>query len=111
MLKFKNQIVGFCLFFKISIYFKLIFEYYYLQEFCCGGNLLNCLFYEVDIVEQIQYFINGGGLKFDYFVLNEKYCLIVYILVQYMDCDSYYGSKKDQNVYGKIMDLIFIGGF
>lgn len=41
LLKLKNQIVGFCFFIKISIYLKLIFEYYYFSEFCCGGNKLN----------------------------------------------------------------------
>ena len=95
---------------KTSTYSKLTFEYHHLQEFRRGGNLLNRPPHEADIAEQIQHSINGGGLKFDYFAPNEKHRLTVYTSAQHTDRDSYYGSKKDQNAYGKTTDLTFIGG-
>ena len=88
----------------------MTFEYHHLQEFRRGGNLLNRPPHEADIAEQIQHSINGGGLKFDYFAPNEKHRLTVYTSAQHTDRDSYYGSKKDQNAYGKTTDLTFIGG-
>ena len=110
MPKPKNQTVGFRSFLKTSTYSKLTFEYHHLQEFRRGGNLLNRPPHEADIAEQIQHSINGGGLKFDYFAPNEKHRLTVYTSAQHTDRDSYYGSKKDQNAYGKTTDLTFIGG-
>ena len=110
MPKLKNQTVGFRSFLKTSTYSKLTFEYHHLQEFRRGGNLLNRPPHEADIAEQIQHSINGGGLKFDYFAPNEKHRLTVYTSAQHTDRDSYYGSKKDQNAYGKTTDLTFIGG-
>ena len=110
MPKLKNQTVGFRSFLKTSTYSKLTFEYHHLQEFRRGGNMLNRPPHEADIAEQIQHSINGGGLKFDYFAPNEKHRLTLYTSAQHTDRDSYYGSKKDLNAYGKTTDLTFIGG-
>lgn len=110
MPKLKSQTVGFRSYLKTSTYSKLTFEYHHLQEFRRGGNLLKRPPHEADIAEQVQHSINGGGLKFDYFAPNEKHRLTVYTSAQHTDRDSYYGSKKDLNAYGKTTDLTFIGG-
>ena len=110
MPKLKNQTVGFRSYLKTSTYSKLTFEYHHMQEFRRGGNLLNRPPHEADIAEQIEHSINGGGLKFDLFTPSEKHRWSAYTSVQHTDRDSYYGSKKDPNAYGKTTDLTYVLG-
>lgn len=110
MPKLKNQTVGFRSYLKTSTYSKLTFEYHHMQEFRRGGNLLNRPPHEADIAEQIEHSIDGGGLKFDLFTPSEKHRWSAYTSVQHTDRDSYYGSKKDPNAYGKTTDLTYVLG-
>lgn len=110
MPKLKNQTVGFRSYLKTSTYSKLTFEYHHMQEFRRGGNLINRPPHEADIAEQLTHSINGGGLKFDLFTPNEKHRWSAYTSVQHTDRDSYYGSKKDPNAYGKTTDLTYVLG-
>ncbi len=110
MPKLKNQTVGFRSYLKTSTYSKLTFEYHHMQEFRRGGNLLNRPPHEADIAEQIEHSINGGGLKFDLFTPSEKHRWSAYTSMQHTDRDSYYGSKKDPNAYGKTTDLTYVLG-
>jgi len=72
--------------------------------------LLNRPPHEADIAEQIEHSIDGGGLKFDLFTPSEKHRWSAYTSVQHTDRDSYYGSKKDPNAYGKTTDLTYVLG-
>lgn len=110
MPKLKNQTVGFRSYLKTSTYSKLTFEYHHMQEFRRGGNSLNRPPHEADIAEQLTHSINGGGLKFDLFTPSEKHRWSAYTSVQHTDRDSYYGSKKDPNAYGKTTDLTYVLG-
>ena len=110
MPKLKNQTVGFRSYLKTSTYSKLTFEYHHMQEFRRGGNLLNRPPHEADIAEQIEHSIDGGGLKFDLFTPSEKHRWSAYTSVQHTDRNSYYGSKKDPNAYGKTTDLTYVLG-
>ena len=108
--KLKNQTAGFRSFLKTGIYSKLTFEYHHMGEYRRGGNLLSRPPHEADIAEQLEHAIDGGGLKFDLFSSDYKQKLSVFTSAQYTDRDSYYGTDRDPNAYGKTTDLTFMAG-
>lgn len=108
--KLESQTVGFRSFLKTGTYSKLTFEYHHMNEFRRGGNLLNRPPHEADIAEQLEHAIDGGGLKFDLFSSDYKQKLSVFTSAQNTDRDSYYGTDKDPNAYGKTTDLTFLTG-
>lgn len=108
--KLKNQTVGFRSYIKTGIYSKLTFEYHHMNEYRRGGNMLNRPPHEADIAEQLEHSIDGGGLKFDLFSTDYKHRLSVFTSAQNTDRDSYYGTGKDPNAYGKTTDLTWMAG-
>lgn len=108
--KLKNQTVGFRSYLKTSTYSKLTVEYHHMQEFRRGGNLLNLPPQQADIAEQLQHSIDGGGIKFDLFSPDDKHRLGIYASAQNTDRDSYYGTGKNPNAFGKTKDLTFMAG-
>ena len=108
--KLKNQTVGFRSYVKTSTYSKLTFEYHHMNEYRRGGNMLDRPPHEADIAEQLEHSIDGGGLKFDLFSTDYKHRLSVFTSAQNTDRDSYYGTGKDPNAYGKTTDLTWMTG-
>lgn len=108
--KLKNQMVGFRSYIKTGIYSKLTFEYHHMQEHRRGGNMLDRPPHESDITEQVEHAIDGGGVKFDLFSSDYKQKLSVYASAQNTDRDSYYGTNRDLNAYGKTTDFTWMGG-
>ena len=108
--KLKNQTVGFRSFLKTGTYSKLTFEYHHMGEYRRGGNLLSRPPHEADIAEQLEHAIDGGGLKFDLFSSDYKQKLSVFTSGQYTHRDSYYGTDRDPNAYGKKTDLTWMAG-
>lgn len=108
--KLKNQTVGFRSYIKTSTYSKLTFEYHHMNEYRRGGNLLDRPPHEADIAEQLEHSIDGGGLKFDLFSTDYKHRLSLFTSAQNTDRDSYYGTDKDPNAYGKTTDLTWMTG-
>ncbi|KKB47902.1 hypothetical protein HMPREF1212_03751 [Parabacteroides sp. HGS0025] len=108
--KLKNQTVGFRSYVKTGTYSKLTFEYHHMNEYRRGGNMLDRPPHEADIAEQLEHSIDGGGLKFDLFSTDYKHRLSVFTSAQNTDRDSYYGTGKDPNAYGKTTDLTWMTG-
>lgn len=108
--KLKNQMVGFRSYIKTGTYSKLTFEYHHMNEFRRGGNRLDRPPHEADIAEQVEHSIDGGGLKFDLYAPDYRQKLSVYASAQHIGRDSYYGTDRDANAYGKTKDLTFVGG-
>ena len=108
--KLKNQMVGFRSYIKTGTYSKLTFEYHHMNEFRRGGNNLDRPPHEADIAEQLEHSIDGGGLKFDLFSKDYKHKLSVFTSAQNTDRNSYYGTNKDPDAYGKTTDLTWIAG-
>lgn len=106
----EQQTIGFRSYLKTSTYSKLSFEYHHIQEFRRGGDQLDLPPHEVEVCEQTDHSINGGGLKFDYFSPNEKHHLSVYASAQHIDRESYYGAGQDPNAYGATTDLTTVIG-
>lgn len=89
--KLNMNIFGLCIYYCFMQFSCISLEYYIMNEFCCGGNKFDLQLYEMDIIEQIKYVINSGGLSYDLFWKEYKYKFFFYFFIQYIDCNSYYG--------------------
>ncbi len=108
--KISGQTAGLRGYVKTGIYSKITAEYHHLQEFRRGGDNIDLPPHEVMIAEQTKHGINTGGLKFDWFSVDQRHRLNVFASIQHIDRDSYYGAQKDPNAYGKTSDLTWVGG-
>ncbi len=109
---------GFRGFYKTSDYSKLTAEYHNITEFRRGGNKLDLPAHEVEIAEQLDHDINGGGLKFDAFSRDYKQKMSLYSAAQHVRRKSFYGGNdftqpQGQTAYGgpgTTTDMTFDGG-
>ena len=101
---------GFRSFFRPSERGKITLEYHTTQEFRRGGNNLDLPPHEADICEQTEHSINGGGLTYDQYYGGDKHKISLYASGQHIARESYYGTGKDPNAYGKTSDLTFVTG-
>lgn len=106
----RSQTLGFRGYYKLTDYSKLTAEYHRINEFRRGGDQLDKPPHEAEIAEQAGHNINGGGLKYDLFTNDYRHTLNLYASAQGIDRESYYGTDKDPNAYGKTKDLTFVAG-
>ncbi len=88
----KNRSFGFRSFLKTSNYSKLTLEYHNMHEFRRGGDNLDKQPFQTGITEQLEHFINGGGLNYAYTTPNLKNKFNVYASAQHTLRKSYYGG-------------------
>ena len=108
--KISGQTLGFRSYLKTGLYSKLTAEYHHLEEFRRGGDNLDLPPHEAMIAEQTEHGINTGGLKFENFSKNQKSRFNMFVSLQHIVRDSYYGAGMDPNAYGKTTDLTWVGG-
>ena len=108
--KRRSETLGFRSYYKLSDYSKITAEYHRINEFRRGGDKLDKPPHEADIAEQTAHSINGGGLKYDLFSTDYKHSLNLYASAQGINRESYYGTDKDPNAYGKTGDFMFVAG-
>jgi len=106
----ESSTFGFRSFFKPTMYSKISFEYYHLNEFRRGGNKFEFQPHETDITEQTEHNINSGGLTYTLFSKNHTSKFSVYTSAQQTIRNSYYGVAQDVNAYGHTHDLAFVAG-
>ena len=115
----RNQTLGLNSFLKLSPYSKLTLQYHGIHEFRRGGNLLDRVAHEANIAEQVEHYIQGGGLNYDYFSPNEKNKLNAYFSFQTTKRNSYYGGigegtpediENALKAYGTTHDFTYIFG-
>lgn len=106
----KSNSIGFNSYYKINKYSKLTLEYHNLHEFRRGGNKLDYQPHETDITEQIEHYINGGGVSFNWNSPDRKNKLNIYTSGQHIDRNSYYGAGMDPNAYGHTSGLTGVAG-
>jgi len=105
-----SETLGFRGYYKLTDYSRMTAEYHRIHEFRRGGNELDRPPHEADIAEQTIHSINGGGLKYDLLSNDYKHKLNIYASAQSVDRDSYYGTNKDPNAYGKTNDFTVVTG-
>lgn len=106
----RNETVGVRAFQKIGARSKLTAEYHHIHEFRRGGDSLSKPPHEVYLAEQIEHYINGGGLNYDYASKNERHFINTYVSGQYIDRNSYFGTEMNPNAYGKTSDATINAG-
>ncbi len=106
----KSETVGFRGYYKTSIRSKLTAEYHHIHEFRRGGDVLDLPPHMAEIAEQIEHDIDGGSLRFDAFSADSRHRGNVYVSAQRISRDSYYGTGKDPDAYGKTKDLTAVVG-
>lgn len=106
----KSETVGFRGYYKLSSQSKLTAEYHHISDFRRGGDNINLPPHEAEIAEEVKHNIDGGSLRFDYFSPNSRHLLNAHISTQGIARNSYYGTGKDPNAYGKTKDLTVVAG-
>lgn len=128
--KLDSRTLGFRSFIKTGTYSKVTFEYHNTYEFRRGGDNLSKPPHEAYIAEQVESYIDGGGLKYDMFSPDSKHRFSLYSAAQLTNRKSYYGGgdpvtnlmgnetseeienfNMRMNSYGKTKDVTYtIGG-
>lgn len=88
----KNRSFGFRSFLKTGMYSKLTFEYHNMHEFRRGGDNLNLQPFQAQVTEQLEHFINGGGINYVQTTSNLKNRFNLYASAQHTLRKSYYGA-------------------
>ena len=88
----KNRTLGFHSFLKTGLYSKLTFDYRNMHEHRRGGDNLKLQPFEAYIAEQLEHYINGGGLNFSRTDSDGNNALSIYASAQHVLRLSYYGG-------------------
>lgn len=118
-----SRTLGFRSYLKTSTYSKLTMEYHNMHEFRRGGDRLNEEPFNAYITEQVESFIDGGGLKYDIFG-PDKHRISIYTSAQLVKRKSYYGggtpiseapndtenTEARLNSYGRTKGLTYTAG-
>lgn len=106
----ESNMLGFRGYYKTSNYSKLTAEYHHLGEFRRGGNNFDNPPHEADIAEQLNHEIHAGSLKYDIFTKNNKHRFSVYTSLQGINRNSYFGTGRNPDAYGKTSDFTVVAG-
>ena len=106
----KSQTVGFRSYIRTSDLSKLTFQYHGVKEFRRGGDNISNPPHEAEIAEQTDHKINGGGINFDIYSLDESKKFNVFSSFQHTKRDSYYGGGHDLDAYGWTKDFVIVSG-
>lgn len=106
----KSETIGFRGYYKTSPHSKLTAEYHHIREARRGGDNIELPPHMAEIAEDVQHYINGGSLDFRYLSPDYRHSVNAYTSLQGISRDSYYGTGKDPNAYGRTKDLTFVIG-
>ena len=101
---------GFRSFFKTSDYSRLTAEYHHVGEYRRGGCDVDQPPHETDLAEQLRHSIDAGSLRWDWYSDNQKHYLSLYSSVQNTSRESYFGTGKNPNAYGRTSDITVVSG-
>ena len=107
--RLKSQTLGFRAYYKTSTHSRLTAEYHHIHDFRRGGDNLDEAPHMTNICEQVDHYINGGGLRFDYFP-NMRHRMSLYASTQGISRWSYFGTDMNPNAYGTTKDFVLVGG-
>ena len=105
-----SRTIGFRGYYKTSATSKFTAEYHHISEFRRGGDNLDLPPHMAEIAEQVDHNINGGSLRWNYYAPNTRHFVDIYASAQGIGRDSYYGTGKDPNAYGRTEDLTLVAG-
>lgn len=108
--KLNSTTAGMRGYFKTSAYSKITLEYHHLTEYRRGGCDVDMPPHETDLAEQLRHNIDAGALKFDWTSSDNRHAVVVYTNAQYIGRDSYFGTDKNPDAYGRSSDLTALAG-
>lgn len=107
----RSTTAGFRSFFKTSDYSKITAEYHHTTEYRRGGNGIDSLQpHESLLCEQLRHNIDAATAKWDFFSQDSKHFLSAYTSFQHIARNSYFGTNKNPNAYGKSTDFVSVTG-
>lgn len=109
MPRLKSQTIGMRAYHKFSQNARLTAEYHNIHEFRRGGDNLDQAPYKARLCEQLEHYINGGGLSFDR-EAGDHDSYNVYVSGQHVKRDSYFGTDYNLDAYGKTTDITINAG-
>ncbi len=101
---------GFRSFFKTNDYSRLTAEYHHVGEYRRGGCDTDLPPHETDLAEQLRHSIDAGSMHWDYYSSNNKHFASVYASLQNTSRESYFGTAKNPDAYGRTSDITVVGG-
>jgi len=101
---------GFRSFFRTTDFSKLTAEYHHVNEYRRGGCEVDLPPHETDLAEQLRHSIDAGSLRWDWFSNNSKHYVQLYSSLQNIGRESYFGTNKNPNAYGRTNDITVVGG-
>lgn len=88
----KNRSFGLRSFVKTGLYSKLTLEYHNMHEFRRGGDSLKLQPFQSHVTEQLEHYINGGGINYTQTTADYKNRFNLYASAQHTLRKSYYGA-------------------
>ena len=101
----RSTTAGTRLFFKTSMYSKILVEYHHTTDYRRGGNKRDQEPHTADIAEQLRHNIDAGSVAFDWFSDDSRHFVSAYSAIQHIGRESYFGTAMDLNAYGRSTDL------
>lgn len=101
---------GFRSFFRTSDFSRLTAEYHHVAEYRRGGCDVDLPPHETDLAEQLRHSIDAGSLRWDSYSRNQKHYVQLYSSVQNISRESYFGTGKNPDAYGRTNDFTLVGG-
>lgn len=101
---------GFRSFFRTTDFSRLTAEYHHVAEYRRGGCDVDLPPHETDLAEQLRHNIDAGSLRWDWYSRNQKHYLQLYSSIQNIGRESYFGTAKNPNAYGRTNDITVVGG-
>ena len=107
--RLRSETVGFRAYYKTSAHSRLTAEYHHIHDFRRGGDSLDVAPHMVNLCEQVDHYIDGGGLRYDYFP-SMRHRASIYTSAQSISRSSYFGADKNPEAYGTTSDKMFVAG-
>ena len=107
--RLRSETVGFRAYYKTSAHSRLTAEYHHIHDFRRGGDNLDMAPHMANICEQVDHYIDGGGLRYDYFP-NMRHRASIYTSAQNISRSSYFGADMAPDAYGTTKDKMFVAG-
>ena len=107
--RLRSETVGFRAYYKTSAHSRLTAEYHHIHDFRRGGDSLDVAPHMANLCEQVDHYIDGGGLRYDYFP-SMRHRASIYTSAQSISRSSYFGADKNPEAYGTTSDKMFVAG-
>ena len=108
--KLKSQVFGFRSFLRTTQRSKLTLEYHGLHEYRRGGDNLDDQPHNAMVAEQTDHNVHAVDLQAQFWTPERVNNFTIFAAMQNIDRESYYGSEKDPNAYGRTKDLVVVAG-